>query len=102
MFVCDGCAEMIGTIIEKRKGSKKGAKSETDKGKNQRLSYLEEKETEELFELLGNVERTHKSIDSHQQIVVDLLRSRRIRWVEIGDVLGVTRQAAWQRFGAAD
>lgn len=29
---------------------------------------------------------------------VDLLRARRISWAEIGRVLGVSRQAAWERF----
>ena len=30
---------------------------------------------------------------------VDLLRDRRATWAEIGASLGVTRQAAWERFG---
>lgn len=29
---------------------------------------------------------------------VDLLRTRNISWAEIGRVLGVSRQAAWERF----
>ncbi len=29
---------------------------------------------------------------------VDLLRGRRVSWAEIGRVLGVSRQAAWERF----
>lgn len=29
---------------------------------------------------------------------VDMLRERRISWAEIGRVLGVSRQAAWERF----
>lgn len=29
---------------------------------------------------------------------VDLLRERKISWAEIGKVLGVSRQAAWERF----
>ncbi len=29
---------------------------------------------------------------------VDLLRARRVSWAEIGRVLGVSRQAAWERF----
>ncbi len=29
---------------------------------------------------------------------VDLLRARNIAWAEIGRVLGVSRQAAWERF----
>ncbi len=29
---------------------------------------------------------------------VDLLRSRKVSWAEIGRTLGVSRQAAWERF----
>lgn len=29
---------------------------------------------------------------------VDLLRERRVSWAQIGRVLGVSRQAAWERF----
>ena len=29
---------------------------------------------------------------------VDLLRTRRVSWAEIGRALGVSRQAAWERF----
>ncbi len=29
---------------------------------------------------------------------VDLLRARRVSWAEIGRALGVSRQAAWERF----
>ncbi len=29
---------------------------------------------------------------------VDLLRSRNVSWAEIGRTLGVSRQAAWERF----
>jgi ATP-dependent Clp protease ATP-binding subunit ClpX len=29
---------------------------------------------------------------------VDLLRSRHVSWAEIGRALGVSRQAAWERF----
>jgi ClpX C4-type zinc finger len=30
--------------------------------------------------------------------LIDLLRQRRVSWARIGEALGVTRQAAWDRF----
>ena len=33
------------------------------------------------------------------QDIVDLLRERDISWSAIGEALGVSRQAAWKRFG---
>lgn len=35
---------------------------------------------------------------SFAQEWVDLLRARRVSWAEIGRALGVSRQAAWERF----
>lgn len=31
--------------------------------------------------------------------LVDVLRSREVSWARIGEALGVSRQAAWERFG---
>jgi ATP-dependent Clp protease ATP-binding subunit ClpX len=40
-----------------------------------------------------------KSADEGLRSLVDLLRRREVSWARIGDALGVTRQAAWERFG---
>ena len=37
--------------------------------------------------------------DSGLRGLVDLVRSRDVSWARIGDALGVSRQAAWERFG---
>lgn len=33
------------------------------------------------------------------QATVDVLRALKLNWAAIGDALGVSRQAAWKRFG---
>jgi biotin operon repressor len=30
--------------------------------------------------------------------VIDLLRSRKVSWAQIGTALGMSRQSAWERF----
>ena len=40
------------------------------------------------------VEATGEVLHEH----VDLLRKRGVSWAEIGDALGISRQAAWERF----
>ena len=40
------------------------------------------------------VEATREVLQEH----VDLLRKRGVSWSEIGEVLGISRQAAWERF----
>ncbi|MEV4252815.1 hypothetical protein AB0J52_06555 [Spirillospora sp. NPDC049652] len=40
--------------------------------------------------------------DGHLRTAVETARSSGRTWQEIGDVLGITRQAAFQRFGRPD
>jgi hypothetical protein len=35
-----------------------------------------------------------------ERVLVDVLREAGKTWADIGDLLGVSRQAAWQRFGS--
>ena len=44
--------------------------------------------------ILASAEQNH----SFAQEWVDLLRERKVSWAEIGRALGVSRQAAWERF----
>jgi len=39
------------------------------------------------------------SADAGLRGLVDLLRERGVSWARIGEALGVSRQAAWERFG---
>ena len=40
-----------------------------------------------------------EAADAGLRGLVDLLRQREVSWARIGEALGVSRQAAWQRFG---
>ncbi len=52
-----------------------------------------------LVELEGELVASAERLDA----CVVLLREQRVSWREIGEALGVSRQAAWQRFrGAID
>ena len=53
-------------------------------------------------ELLANLPRSqsaHQSTASVMQQQIDELRKREVSWQKIGEALGVSRQAAWERFG---
>ena len=54
--------------------------------------------TERLLAQLPSLDATIKGKQTQIQWVVDQLRSRNTSWAEIGSALGVTRQAAWERF----
>ena len=54
--------------------------------------------TEKLVHLLKINEAMSEYARSQLQRVVDTLRKREVSWATIGDALGVSRQAAWDRF----
>ena len=86
IFICDGCVGLCQTYME---------------GRTPDLSAFEPPEklpTERLLAQLPSVDATIKGKQTQIQWVVDQLRSREVSWAQIGEALGVSRQAAWERF----
>lgn len=54
--------------------------------------------TERLLQVLGPLDATSEAHRSHLCEVVDTLRAREISWAKIAEMLGVSRQSAWERF----
>jgi ATP-dependent Clp protease ATP-binding subunit ClpX len=55
--------------------------------------------TERLLKVLAPLNATSEAHRHHLGEVVDTLRQREVSWAKIGEVLGVSRQTAWERFG---
>jgi ClpX C4-type zinc finger len=52
--------------------------------------------------LLDNLERSQAAFEGARGVLqqqIDTLRKREVSWQKIGEALGVSRQAAWERFG---
>lgn len=52
--------------------------------------------------LLANLPRSLAAADGARKVLqeqIDELRKREVSWAKIGEALGVSRQAAWERFG---
>jgi ATP-dependent Clp protease ATP-binding subunit ClpX len=54
--------------------------------------------TERLLALVEPLSATAEAHRNHLQSVVDNLRTREVSWAAIAEKLGVSRQAAWERF----
>jgi hypothetical protein len=54
--------------------------------------------TEELLSVLPNILATSEQVDEFLHGWVGMLRQRGASWQKIGLALGVSRQAAWERF----
>ena len=91
-FICKDCAERAATKLgsEEYAAFVREPRAPWD-------SMSEDELLARLPEILANSEQVDRFL--HQW--VDLLRERGVSWQRIGLALGVTRQAAWERFTRA-
>lgn len=61
-------------------------------------SVWEDMSDAELLDKLPMILQSAAQNDRFAQDWVELIRARGVSWAHIGQVLGVSRQAAWQRF----
>ena len=61
-----------------------------------------ERPDDELLASLGRVQAVIPQIDAAMHDYVDILRARGVSWTRIGASLGVSKQAAWERFSGED
>jgi hypothetical protein len=85
IFICDECIDLCNEII-------------ADRPLNAKSPSSEQLPTARLLERLGPIEQTVQGKGNQLQTVVDLLRSRKVSWAQIGAALGISRQSAWERF----
>ena len=52
----------------------------------------------DLLSKLPLIAATSEQVDDFMRDWIKLVRSRKISWAEIGKVMGISRQAAWERF----
>lgn len=54
--------------------------------------------TDEHIKNLSGAATVTQTIDRNLKNTVDVLRSRGFTWAKVGETLGISRQAAWERF----
>jgi hypothetical protein len=84
VFICDECVTLCTAVVAGHPVAGGPAQAELP--------------TERLLESLGAIEATLRGKTNQLQRVVDLLRARAVSWAAIGAALGISRQAAWERF----
>jgi ClpX C4-type zinc finger protein len=89
VFICDECVALCNNII---------AEPETRVENLPRLESLDTMSNEKLLETLTIRGALFEHARSGMQEIVDTLRKREVSWATIGEALGVSRQAAWDRF----
>ena len=61
-----------------------------------------EQSDDELLSSLARIQGVVAQADAAVHHHVSLLRDRGISWTRIGEALGVSKQAAWERFSGED
>ncbi|MBO0734840.1 MAG: ClpX C4-type zinc finger protein [Methylocapsa sp.] len=83
VHICDVCVGVCNRILEATPHTFAGWDSMTDE------------------QLLGALRPANATVDATRGVLqtqVDTLRKRGISWADIGAALGISRQAAWERF----
>jgi ATP-dependent Clp protease ATP-binding subunit ClpX len=109
VFICDECVAICNDVIsaeharaKAEKGSPASEPTEADlqgrEGAPHPIGDVQSMSTEQLLRLIQFQEKLLEQSRAGLQEAVDTLRSREVSWAAIGEALGVSRQAAWDRF----
>ncbi|MBV9219105.1 MAG: hypothetical protein JO366_01565 [Methylobacteriaceae bacterium] len=85
VFICDECTALCAMICE-------------DKSIPAEIGNPEQLPTQTLLSILKGAGPRDEALRVAMQNTVDVLRKREVSWAVIGEALGVSRQAAWDRF----
>ena len=88
VYICDECVNLCDLIIAEEQVREFGAWSE--------------RPDDELLASLAKVQAVVSQVDAAVHDHVAILRGRGISWTRIGQALGVSKQAAWERFSRED
>ena len=88
VYICNECVGLCNLIIaDEPAGS---------------FAAWDERPDDELLAGLAKIQAVVAQADAAVHDHVDVLRSRGITWTRIGEALGVSKQAAWERFSGED
>jgi hypothetical protein len=88
VYICNECVGLCNLIIAEEPAPEFGAWTE--------------RPDDELLTGLARIQAVVSQADAAVHDHVDVLRSRGISWTRIGQALGVSKQAAWERFSGED
>ena len=88
VYICNECVGLCNLIIAEEPAGEFGAWNGRPDG--------------ELLASLVKVQAVVSQADAAVHDYVDTLRARGISWTRIGEALGVSKQAAWERFSGED
>ena len=88
--ICEACVTLCNGVI--------AAIPEGSTPKPVKADWMEAMPTDQMLGVLSGMEKVYEDVSDRQRRSVDMLRGRKVSWEAIGKALGVSRQAAWERF----
>ncbi|GGT02292.1 ClpX C4-type zinc finger protein [Nonomuraea spiralis] len=101
VYICDACVELCNQIIADSPARPDDVPRPVHRGPDPRTDeYLVSMSDEDMLTMLPRQALTVEQAERDLRAWVRLLRERGVTWARIGEALGVSRQAAWDRFAA--
>jgi ClpX C4-type zinc finger len=92
VYICNECVELCNLIITQ----------EPEPSSAPRVRGWDEQPDDALLANLGRLQAVVSQVDAALHNHVDMLRARGVSWTRVGEALGVSKQAAWERFSGED
>jgi hypothetical protein len=92
VYICNECVDLCSLIIAE----------EPAPASAPRVGGWDEQPDDALLANLGRLQAVVSQVDAALHNHVHMLRARSISWTRIGEALGVSKQAAWERFSGED
>jgi hypothetical protein len=94
VFICNECIDLCNQILAEIQISATDTKSQ--------IHVWQELPDDELLASLARAQAVAPQVDAAMRDYVGILRARGVSWTRIGAALGVSKQAAWERFSGED
>ena len=91
VYICNECVELCTLII-----------AEAPAAPASKVGGWDEQPDDALLANLGRLQAVVSQVDAALHNHVDMLRARGVSWTRVGEALGVSKQAAWERFSGED
>jgi hypothetical protein len=88
VYICDECVGLCDQILADEPVPEFGS--------------WQERPDEEMLASLAKIQGVMSQVDAAVHDHVQVLRTRGVSWTRIGETLGVSKQAAWERFSGED
>lgn len=105
VYICNECVELCNQIIaEEPKKDVHDAVARRARGGDgpPTLKAWDGLSDDELLAEMVKAHAAHDNVDRGVAQHVAALRARGVSWARIGEVLGITRQSAWERFSGEE